>query len=144
MTYLRNCWYMAGWSTELAPNGKLARTFLDEPIVIFRNAQGKPGALVDRCPHRFAPLSLGRVCEGAIQCAYHGLRFDGAGACVDNPHGRVTSGMTTRSFPMAEAHRILWIWMGDPELADTGLIRDLSFLGAAPDTAFSSGYIYGH
>ena len=144
MDYLRNCWYMAGWSTELAPNGTLARTLLDEPIVIFRNAQGEPGALVDRCPHRFAPLSLGRVCEGAIQCAYHGLRFDGSGVCVENPHGRVTSGMTARSFPMAEAHRILWIWMGDPELADTGLIRDLWFLGAAPDTAFSSGYIYGH
>ena len=144
MSYLKNCWYMAGWSSELEAGGLIAREFLDVPVVLFRDEQGRPGALVDRCPHRFAPLSIGRVCNGSVECAYHGLRFDSAGTCVHNPHGRVTSGMTARSFPIFEAHRILWIWMGDPELATPALIRNLAFLAEAPETAFSSGYIYGH
>ena len=144
MSYLRNCWYMAAWSSELETGRTLGRKFLDEPVVLFRDAEGRPGALIDRCPHRFAPLSLGRVCDGAVECAYHGLRFNAAGACMHNPHGRVTNGMTARAFPVTEAHRILWIWMGEPELADAKLVRDLSFLAAAPDTAFSSGYIHGH
>ena len=89
MTYLRNAWTVAAWATELPAGELLARTLLDEPLVFYRDASGTPRALADRCPHRFAPLSMGRVCDGgaSVQCPYHGLRFDGSGACVHNPHG---------------------------------------------------------
>lgn len=143
MPYLRNCWYMAAWADELSERG-LARTFLDEPVFLFRDAEGAPRALFDRCPHRFAPLSRGVLQGGVVQCAYHGLSFGSDGACVGNPHGRITRSLSVRSYPVAEAHRAIWIWMGDTALADPALIRDLSFLGAAPETAFSSGYLCGH
>lgn len=145
MPYLRNCWYMAAWSDEVSGQG-LARTFLDEPVFLFRDADGTPRALLDRCPHRFAPLSRGRLHDGVVECAYHGLRFGGDGACVANPHGRITRSLSVRSYPIVEAHRALWIWMGEPERADPALVRDLGFLAAAPQSAFSSGYLcgYGH
>jgi len=84
-TYLRNCWYVAGWADGLddAPQSKV---FLEEPVALFRDEAGTAHALEGRCPHRFAPLGQGCVIEGALQCPYHGLRFDSSGACVHNPH----------------------------------------------------------
>ena len=61
MSYLRNAWYVAAWSNEVQPGRTLARTLLDEPVVIYRDAECPAAALVDRCPHRFAPLSMGRL-----------------------------------------------------------------------------------
>lgn len=143
MTYLRNCWYMAAWADEIEIGGLLARHLLDEPVVLFRCDDGKVGALLDRCPHRFAPLSKGRMQGAAIACGYHGLRFDREGRCVLNPHGPVLKNMTVRHYPVAEAHRALWIWMGAPEAANPDLLRDLSFLDTCPETAFSKGYLHG-
>lgn len=143
MTFLRNCWYMAAWPDELPAQGGLARTLLGEPVFLYRGADGTAHALLDRCPHRFAPLSTGRVEGDAAVCAYHGLAFDGSGACVRNPHGPVVRALNVRSYPVAEAHRAVWIWMGAPALADPAAIPDLSFLSAAPPTAFNKGYVNG-
>jgi len=51
-----------------------------QPLVIFRS-RGGLACLTDRCPHRFAPLSLGRVVDDTIACSYHGWRFDATGRC---------------------------------------------------------------
>jgi phenylpropionate dioxygenase-like ring-hydroxylating dioxygenase large terminal subunit len=142
MTYLRNCWYMAAWADEVTEQG-LARQLLDTPVFLFRDAAGVPQALFDRCPHRFAPLSMGQVERGVVTCRYHGLAFDGAGHCVGNPHGPITGALHTRAFPVVERHRAIWIWMGDPARADAAAIRDLAFLAEAPDTAFNKGYVLG-
>lgn len=129
--YLRNAWTQAAWANELQPGGLLARTLLDEPLVFFRDPQGVPRALHDRCPHRFAPLSMGRLCDGgaAVQCPYHGLRFDASGACVHNPRGdgHLPAAATVRPYPVVERHSALWIWMGDAALADPALIPDFGF-----------------
>ena len=50
-------------------------------------SDGSVAALEDRCCHRAAPLSRGVLEDGVVQCGYHGLEFDAAGACVHNPHG---------------------------------------------------------
>jgi len=132
MSFLRNTWYVAAWAAELAEGGLLARRILDEPMVLFRDAAGAPKALADRCPHRFAPLSMGRLCEGgaAVECPYHGLRFDGGGACVHNPHGdgAIPKAATVRAYPVVERYSAVWIWMGDPARADADLIPAFDFL----------------
>lgn len=56
--YLLNAWTAVGWSDELAPGQLMARTLAERPVVLFRDAQGQAHALQDRCPHRFAPLSM--------------------------------------------------------------------------------------
>jgi phenylpropionate dioxygenase-like ring-hydroxylating dioxygenase large terminal subunit len=114
--FLRNTWYPVLWSSDLAGDTMVPRTVLNEPLVFIRDADGSPAALVDICPHRFAPLHLGkRVRGGGIRCGYHGLEFAPTGECVANPHGdgRIPSGARARSYPMIEKHRILWLWMGE-------------------------------
>ncbi|PXW97537.1 vanillate O-demethylase monooxygenase subunit [Sphaerotilus hippei] len=132
MAYLMNTWYMAAWDEELKPGALLARTLLDQKLVFFRDAHGTAHALADRCPHRFVPLSRGRLCDDgqAIECAYHGLRFAGSGACTLNPHGdgRIPAAAQVRSYPLVERHGVLWIWMGETSQADAALIPDFSCL----------------
>ena len=87
-TYLGNAWYVAAWSDDLTEGQLLARTILKEPVVLYRKSDGAVVALGDRCPHRFAPLHMGKIVHGdRVQCPYHGLEFDQTGACVLNPHG---------------------------------------------------------
>ena len=130
MRFLRNTWYVAMWSQDLKPGELQQRLILDEAIVLFRNASGQVAALLDRCPHRFVPLSLGKVCEGnSVQCPYHGLAFDATGVCVRNPNaeGRIPPALRVRRFPVVERHGAIWVWMGDRE-ADPALIPDFSVL----------------
>lgn len=127
-TYLRNTWYVAGWADGLGPEPQ-QRTFLEEPVALFRDAGGVAHAVSGRCPHRFAPLGHGSVVDGALACPYHGLRFSGAGTCVHNPHpGGQLPDAQLQVFPLVERHALLWIWMGDRTHADAALIPDFSWL----------------
>ncbi|NOD88497.1 MULTISPECIES: aromatic ring-hydroxylating dioxygenase subunit alpha [unclassified Ruegeria] len=117
--FLRNCWYVAAWSKDVGRELK-AETFLGENIVLYRQLDGTPVALEDACPHRKLPLSKGNLIGDVVECGYHGLKFDCSGKCTDSPTQR---GMTPRravvkSYPVVDRYRYLWIWMGDPALAD--------------------------
>lgn len=131
---LRNIWYAAAWSVELTDGAMIDRTLLDERVVLFRSADGKPVALSNMCPHRFVPLSMGKLCDrgDTVECAYHGLRFDTSGACIANPQGEIPKGAGVRAYPAVERYSAIWIWMGDPKLADAGLIPAVDFL--VPET----------
>jgi phenylpropionate dioxygenase-like ring-hydroxylating dioxygenase large terminal subunit len=133
--WLRNRWYQAGWADEVTAETPLVRTLLNEPILFYRKADGNIAALFDRCPHRFAPLSAGTIDGDTVTCGYHGLGFASSGACVTNPHGPITSNMRVTAYPVAERHTALWIWMGDPALADAAHIPDLSFIDETPEAA---------
>jgi vanillate O-demethylase monooxygenase subunit len=139
--WLRNIWYQAGWSDELVAGTPLVRTILGEPILFWRDPSGAVAALFDRCPHRFAPLSAGRIAGEAVTCGYHGLGFDRGGACVHNPHGPITSRMRVRAYPVAERHTALWIWMGDAADADEALIPNLCFIDDTPEAGRIVGYM---
>ncbi len=82
--FLRDAWYMAGWSEELG-EALLARRIAGGNLVLYRAEDGGPVALDDRRPHRFAPLSRGRRQGDAIACGYHGLVFDRSGNVEDKP-----------------------------------------------------------
>jgi vanillate O-demethylase monooxygenase subunit len=139
--YIRNTWYIAAEPHEVTTR-PLARTILEQPVVLFRTESGKVVALFDRCPHRFAPLSIGRVVGERIQCGYHGAQFDVTGACALVPGQDVLPPKATvTSYPIVEKHGYIWIWMGDPEgAADTSSIPD--FLYRSGDPAWDGGY--GH
>lgn len=85
---------------------------LGDDVVLWRDAAGVPRAAADRCPHRGTRLSLGRVCEGQIECPYHGWRFDGDGRCVAIPAlpgfvSPASHGLSTQA--VVEAHGLLWL-----------------------------------
>lgn len=112
--------------------GLLARTVLDIPLVVWRGNGGELGTCVDRCPHRFAPLSAGTVSEGLLTCGYHGLAFDRQGKCARNPHGSRTSALHVEAYTAVERHGAIWIWMGQKERADAAKVPDLSFIDETP------------
>ena len=125
--YLLNCWYGLGWATEIDDGQLLSRKILGRNLIAFRDAEGRPAALRDRCPHRMAPLSRGVLRDGVVQCQYHGLCFDGAGRCVENPLGPLPERARVESFAVVERDKMLWIWPGDAALADPDQIPDYSF-----------------
>ena len=128
MSYLLNSWYLAAWSSEVKAGALFHRRMLDENVVLFRKSDGVPYALGDRCPHRFAPLHMGKLVNDVVQCPYHGLQFNSEGRCVLNPHGPVPAAARVRQFPVVERYSALWIWMGDPAKADPELIVRFDFL----------------
>lgn len=127
--YVRNLWYMAAWDHEVPEGGMLARTLLDEKWLIARLPDGTYAMLQDRCPHRFVPLSRGRLEDDVIHCPYHGLGFDRTGACVHNPFPAAPPAHAkARTMPVVHAHRGLWFWPGDTDKADPALIPDFAFV----------------
>jgi phenylpropionate dioxygenase-like ring-hydroxylating dioxygenase large terminal subunit len=140
--YLRNIWYVAAYAHEVA-RVPLARTLLDGPMVLYRKEDDSPVILADRCPHRFAPLSRGRLVGDAIQCGYHGLRFDSSGACVSTPHGNaVPAAARVRTYPAVERYGFVWFWPGDPTHADAAVIPDFSYLSQPDQFAVVKGYLH--
>ncbi|WP_144095919.1 aromatic ring-hydroxylating dioxygenase subunit alpha [Croceicoccus sediminis] len=139
--YLRNAWYAAAWSDEIGRT-QLARTFLDEPVVLFRETDDTPVALADRCPHRFAPLSEGALVGDAIQCPYHGLRFGSDGACIHNYHGPVPKAASVRRYPLMERYGVTWIWMGDAEQAHEDRLPDFGGFYGNERFAVARGYLH--
>jgi phenylpropionate dioxygenase-like ring-hydroxylating dioxygenase large terminal subunit len=115
---LSRAWYVACEARKLEKK-PLRVELLGTPYVLFRDTAGRPAALLDRCPHRNAPLSLGRVVAGGrLECAYHGWQFEGSGRCALVP-GLDTNEARERRAPAAavrEAHGFVWLW---PELDDT-------------------------
>lgn len=79
-------WHLVGDADMVSPDKPVAIAIGTASIVLFRTGN-LVTALRDRCPHRFAPLSMGKIVDGGLQCAYHGLRFGTDGKCVHNPHG---------------------------------------------------------
>lgn len=132
MNYLREVWYVAGWSDDVATGTSIARTLLGESVALFRGSDGKIQALRNRCPHRFAPLARGAVVGDTLQCPYHGLRFDGSGQCRFNPHGdgAIPRAAKVRSYPVVDRHSAIWIWMGTAANANPDLIPDFSVIDA--------------
>lgn len=127
-SYPLNAWYMACWASDLVAGSLMARTLLDQPLVFFRDEDGAPVAMDDMCPHRFAPLSRGRLEGGVLRCVYHGLRFDASGACLGNgaAYSRFPPGTRVRTHRLVERYRAIWIWLGDPDRADPEHIPALS------------------
>ena len=126
--FVRNAWYVAAWDHEVTRDLR-RRILLNQPVVLFRREDGTPVALEDRCCHRQAPLSLGRLVGNVVECPYHGLQFDASGACIRIPsQERIPSSARIKAYPVVERNQWIWIWMGDPAKADPRLIEDFHWL----------------
>ena len=125
MSFVRNAWYVAGWSRDFDDSLK-ALEITGQRLVMFRDSDGAVRALEDRCPHRQLPLSRGKRIGDTIQCGYHGMTFDGAGQCVRIPgQDNIPKSAYVDAFPVEERHGIVWVWMGDPEQADRERVFDM-------------------
>ena len=113
MPYIWDAWYVGAFARELTEM-PITRTVLGKPVVLYRGEDGGVIALGDICPHRHAPLHLGRVHGDTIACPYHGLRFDRSGACAHNPNfNNPVPSLRTPAYQTVERDGMLWLWMGD-------------------------------
>ena len=133
--FLKNAWYVACLPEDVAGR-PLGRRICGEAMVFFRGADGAVSALEDFCPHRGAPLSLGRVVEGRLVCGYHGLEMGCDGKTVAMPGQRVRGFPAIRSFPAVERYGFIWVWPGDAAAADPATIHRC-------DWAESAEWAYG-
>jgi vanillate O-demethylase monooxygenase subunit len=133
----KNTWYVACLPADLGDK-PLGRQICGQPMVFFRGPDGQATALEDWCPHRGAPLSLGRVCEGKLVCGYHGLEMGCDGKTVAMPGQRVRGFPPIQAFPVVERHGFIWVWPGDASLANADLVPDLHWANH-PDWAYGGG-----
>lgn len=137
---MRNAWFAIAHTIALA-KGPVRRLLFEKPIVVWRDSKGVLSAMEDRCCHRRAPLSAGKVQVEGLQCPYHGWIYDSAGMVVKIP----TMGDDFRppeicrvpSYPLVVRYGFVWVWWGARDEADPALIPDIPFIdpdGAAPIT----------
>ena len=121
-----NAWYAAAWDVEVA-RSLLPKTICNRPMVFYRTTAGRPVALANACWHRLVPLSMGRLRgDDEIQCGYHGICFDADGRATFMPaQETINPSASVHSYPVVERHRFIWVWPGDPALADPALVPDM-------------------
>ncbi len=114
---IRNQWYVTLESREVRPGRPVGVRRLGEDMVFFRDSSGAVHCLTDKCAHRGASLSHGRIIGDRVQCPFHGLRFAADGKCVLIPaNGRdapVPSNFKVVSYPVHESQGFVWIYWGD-------------------------------
>ena len=119
---IQNQWYAILPSKAVKPGGITAVRRLSLDLALFRDGEGKLGCVVDQCTHRGAALHLGKVAGDCITCPFHGLAFDAGGACRFIPaNGKANQTDNARyhirAYSVREAHGIIYLWYGQPELA---------------------------
>jgi phenylpropionate dioxygenase-like ring-hydroxylating dioxygenase large terminal subunit len=120
-----NAWYVAAYDVEVK-HELLARTVCEQAMVLYRRADGRAVALEDSCWHRLLPLSKGRLQGDEVVCGYHGLVYSSEGLCTHMPSQETLNpSACVRAYPLLEKHRFVWVWPGDPALADPSKVPDL-------------------
>ena len=117
-----NHWYPLGWSDELKPGQLAPAVVWQQAIAVYRDIKGTVHVLEDRCPHRGVELHKGKIQGTNLACAYHGWVFDGdSGDCTSIPYLPPEQKLPcarVRSYPVREKYDLIWVFPGDPSLAD--------------------------
>ena len=141
-TFPLNAWYAAAWGHEVA-RALTPRTVCGTDLVLYRCTDGTVAALENACWHRLLPLSLGMLDGDHVVCGYHGLAFNAAGRCTHMPAQKtINPSAGVRAFPVVERHRLLWVWSGDPALADPDEVPDFHW-NDGTDWVGEGGTYYG-
>ena len=128
--WVANAWYVAAWLHEIEAGRIHACTIIDQPVALYRTAAGDIVALEDRCCHRFAPLSMGRLEGDDLRCMYHGLKFAPDGRCIEIPGQKlIPQSACVRRYPVEVRGSWVWLWMGDPAKADPAAVPPSLALG---------------
>ena len=139
--FARNQWYVAAYGREVGRE-LLARTILGEPIAFYRteDEEQRVVALADRCVHRRFPLSESRLDGDKVVCGYHGFTYDTTGTCVYVPgQKRIPRTARVNSYPVVEQDSFVWVWIGDPALADSAAVPRAPHLADSENWTSVSG-----
>jgi phenylpropionate dioxygenase-like ring-hydroxylating dioxygenase large terminal subunit len=123
LTDMRKAWYPIMPVSEVPNRTPISFSLLEDPLVIYRNPETQKIVIfADKCAHRSAPLSVGRIMDGKLECRYHGWQFDVNGKCTKIPslmEGRsIPANAKLQKYPVHEANGWVWVWPGDPADAE--------------------------
>jgi phenylpropionate dioxygenase-like ring-hydroxylating dioxygenase large terminal subunit len=109
-------WFIAARTREVDGDRPRAVGVIGKRLALFRDSKGTVRAMEDRCPHKNAALSLGRVRRDVLQCRYHGWKFSTEGALLEVPCKGQNGGLPkcqVKTFPVDEREGYVWVWMGE-------------------------------
>jgi phenylpropionate dioxygenase-like ring-hydroxylating dioxygenase large terminal subunit len=124
-------WYAVEYDARVAPGRVVEVKFWGRSIALFRGADGGLRALENRCAHRQVKLSIGQVTGCTLTCAYHGWSYDSEGHLVNVPHelfGRQFGKVKIRSYPVRSRYGLIWLFPGDPALAESTAMPEIAEL----------------
>src|SRR3954452_4340603 len=136
---VQNQWYVAAYGREVGRE-LFSRTVCGESILFWRTEAGAVTARSDRCGHRRFPLSQqpSRLVGDTVVCGYHGFTYGADGGCVAVPgQTRVPRTARLKSYPVVEQDSFVWVFIGDPALADTARIPRAPWLAMEGGTSVS-------
>lgn len=114
---LRQAWHAVVRSADLTGRPLPVRLCGDD-LVVWRGRDGVVAAAPDRCPHREAPLSLGVVVDGLLECPYHGWSFGPDGRCelvpASGPGAPVPPRAHLGCVRVQERYGLVWVCLGEP------------------------------
>ena len=114
-----NQWYVILESKEVKKNKPLRVKRLSEDLSLWRNGKNEVCCIADRCCHRGASLSCGKIIDGKLECPFHGFIYDQSGKITLIPaNGKikpVPENMRVKSWQTYEAFGLIWLWWGDDE-----------------------------
>ena len=126
----QNSWYPVTFVQDFFEDKPYSFSLYDEPLIIFRNLAGALVCLKNLCPHRAAKLSDGQIIDGKVECLYHGWQFSTDGECLHIPQleksAQIPKQACVKSFPVREFQGIIWVWLGDKEMANNNLIPKIA------------------
>ena len=138
-------WYPVAWTRDLPVDAVTKVTLFDVDYCVVNRGEREPLALEDKCPHRLAALSEGRLtAQGYVQCAYHGWSFDASGDCKSTIRSAASTALCATAVPCRVEQGLLWLFPGaaagrdsesvapprvpemdDPAFKYTTIVRDL-------------------
>ncbi len=140
-------WYPLLPLEDIEPQKPTSATLLGIPLVIWKSTTSPTYKIfLDRCPHRLAPLSEGRIDEsGNLMCSYHGWQFDSAGECQRIPQAenadliaKQKDNLCVTVYPSRQENDLLWVWMD----ADTPELAAKTDLPLSPQIDTSKGFVW--
>jgi len=142
----RRFWIPFLISSDLAePDGDPVHIeLLGENYVAFRDSNGHVGLLDERCCHRGASLTLGRVERCGIRCIYHGWLFAADGTVLETPNvpdERFKTRLKANAYPVREAGGFLWTYLGSAKEAPS--FPDFPWIDSAPEMRLNTCTIVG-
>lgn len=143
-SHLRKFWYPISLQRDLLPGDIVGLHILGDPICLYRQKDGVAACIADRCAHRSAPLSIGKMTDGVLECKYHGWKYDSAGQVTEIPAllpGRkIPTNAKVHSYPLVEKYDMIWIWPGAVEEANAADIPNILPGANVPDSKFCDIY----
>ena len=130
-----NYWYPIEWSKAVKRGKIVEAVWWEQNIAVYRTQEGEVRAAENRCAHRQIKLTMGQVKNCNLVCIYHGWSYDKDGRLVDMKHdhfGKKLPVISIRAYPVQERYGIIWIWPGDPKLAEQVPLPEIS-VAEGPD-----------